>query len=129
MMNTFGVGRFTRDPELKTTPNGTGVCEFSLAVNEYRKVNGERKKFAHFFEFVVWDKAAEVIVEYCKKGDELQVKATPRLDQWEHEGRKHSRVFFRVDEFEFGRKAARNETDYVPPVHDIEVQSKEPAPF
>jgi len=130
MMITCGVGRLTRDPELKYVKNGeTCLCEFSLAVNEYRKVNGERKKFPHFFDFIIWDKAAELIAEYCKKGDELQVKATPRLDKWEdQEGNKRSRVMFRVDDFEFGRKARRNEDGYVEETNsENEVQAEEPA--
>ena len=42
MMTLSGVGRLVRDPELKAIGE-THVCEFSLAVNEYRKVGGERK--------------------------------------------------------------------------------------
>ena len=101
MMTLSGVGRFVRDPELKPV-NDTNVCEFSLAVNEYRKVGGERKKFAHFFDCVIWDKAAEVIAQYCNKGDMIEIRATPRRDKWQDaEGRNRSRVVFRVDEFSF----------------------------
>ena len=118
MMTAFGVGRLTRDPEIRTIQRKddggeTYVCEFSLAVNEYRKVNGERKQFAHFFDFVIWDKAAQLIADSCHKGDELQVRATPRLDKWsDSEGNSRSRVIFRVDEFDFGRKARRNMEEY-----------------
>lgn len=113
MMTIIGVGRFAHNPELKYTKNGKAVCEFTLAVNEYRKINGERTKFAHFFKFVVWDKAAELIVKYCKVGDELQVKGTPREDRWEQDGQKRSRIVMRLDEFEFGRRAQRNsDTEY-----------------
>jgi len=63
MMTACGVGRLVRDPELKYVGD-TCVCEFSIAINEFRKVGGERKKFAHFFDCVIWDKAAEVITEY-----------------------------------------------------------------
>jgi single-strand DNA-binding protein len=103
MMTISGVGRFVRDPELKPIPaNDTHVCEFSLAVNEYRKVGGERKKFAHFFDCVIWDKAAEVIAEYCHKGDMIEIRGTPRQDKWvDTEGRPRSRIVFRVDEFSF----------------------------
>jgi single-strand DNA-binding protein len=113
MMTLSGVGRFVRDPEMKAV-NDTHVCEFSLAVNEYRKVGGERKKFAHFFDFVIWDKAAEVINEYCGKGDLIEIRATPRQDKWQDgEGRNRSRVVFRVDEFSFlprSTSSAKDET-------------------
>jgi len=102
MMTLSGVGRFVRDPELKAVKD-THVCEFSLAVNEYRKVNGERKKFAHFFDFVIWDKAAEVVAQYCSKGDMIEVRGTPRQDKWTDatSGQNRSRVVIRVDEFSF----------------------------
>ena len=108
MMTVTGVGRLTRDPETKAV-NDTCVCEFSLAVNEYRKVGDERKKFAHFFDFVIWDKAAEVIATYCKKGDLLEVRATPRQDRWEDgEGNNRSRIIFRVDEFSLLPRGSSN---------------------
>lgn len=101
MMTLSGVGRFVRDPDMKAV-NDTHVCEFSLAVNEFRKVGGERKKFAHFFDFVIWDKAAEVINEYCNKGDLIEIRATPRQDKWQDkDGNNRSRIVFRVDEFSF----------------------------
>ncbi len=101
MMTLSGVGRFVRDPELKAVGD-THVCEFSLAVNEYRKVGGERKKFAHFFDCVIWDKAAEVIAEYCSKGELIEIRATPRQDKWKDgDGNNRSRIVFRIDEFSF----------------------------
>jgi single-strand DNA-binding protein len=110
MMTLSGVGRFVRDPDMKAV-NDTHVCEFSLAVNEFRKVGGERKKFAHFFDFVIWDKAAEVINEYCNKGDLIEVRATPRQDKWQDkDGNNRSRIVFRVDEFSFLPRSTNNAT-------------------
>ena len=109
-MTLSGVGRFVRDPELKPVGE-TRVCEFSLAVNEYRKVNGERKKFAHFFDCVIWDKAAEVITEYSHKGDLIEIRATPRQDKWQDkDGNNRSRIVFRIDEFNFMPRNTSNQT-------------------
>lgn len=125
MMTLSGVGRFVRDPEMKAV-NDTHVCEFSLAVNEFRKVGGERKKFAHFFDFVIWDKAAEVINQYCAKGDLIEVRATPRQDKWQdNEGRNRSRVVFRVDEFSFLPRNAAS----TPPQEEAEVEDDGTSPF
>lgn len=101
-MKAFGVGRFVADPVLRDV-NETKVCTFSLAINEYRRVNGERKKFPHFFEFEVWDKAAELIAEYRKKGDLLEFYATARQQKWndKNTGESRSKVVFRVDDFTF----------------------------
>lgn len=101
MMKVFGNGRFVSDPVLRQVGE-TSVCEFSLAINEYRKIAGEKKKIVSFLEFQLWDKGAEVVAKYCKKGDLINVSATPRQDRWEDRttGQKRSKVIFRIDEFE-----------------------------
>lgn len=102
MMKMIGVGRFCRDPELKYVKD-TCVCEFSLAINEYRKVkDGEKKKISSFLDFQIWDKAAELICQYCRKGDEILIEATPRQDKWQDkDGNNRSKIIFRVDNFNF----------------------------
>ena len=101
-MKSFGVGRFVADPVIYDV-NETKVCKFSLAVNEFRRINGERKKIPHFFEFEVWDKAAEVIAQWRKKGDLIEVYATARQQKWndKESGEPRSKVVFRVDDFTF----------------------------
>ncbi len=66
------IGRLTKDPELRTTPTGRNVCQFSVAVNRtYTNANGERE--ADFINCVVWDKQAENLVKYQKKGNQIAV--------------------------------------------------------
>ena len=66
------IGRLTRDPELRTTPTGRNVCQFSIAVNRtYTNANGERE--ADFINCVVWDKQAENLAKYQKKGNQIAV--------------------------------------------------------
>ena len=63
------MGRFTRDPELRTTPNGANVCSFSVAVNRtYRDSNGEQKEDVSFIDCSAWGKLGEMINQYAKKG-------------------------------------------------------------
>ena len=67
------IGRLTRDPELRTTPTGRNVCQFSIAVNRnFTNANGERE--ADFINCVVWDKQAENLVKYQKKGNQIAVE-------------------------------------------------------
>ena len=67
------IGRLTRDPELRTTPTGRNVCQFSIAVNRtYTNASGERE--ADFINCVVWDKQAENLVKYQKKGNQIAVE-------------------------------------------------------
>lgn len=66
------IGRLTRDPELRTTPTGRNVCQFSIAVNRtYTNASGERE--ADFINCVVWDKQAENLAKYQKKGNQIAV--------------------------------------------------------
>ena len=67
------IGRLTRDPELRTTPTGRNVCQFAIAVNRtYTSANGERE--ADFINCVVWDKQAENLCRYQKKGNQIAVE-------------------------------------------------------
>jgi len=106
MMKAFGVGRFVADPVLHKVGEGdseTVVCKFSLAVNEFRKVNGERKKYAHFFDFEIWAQAAELIHKWRHKGDLIEFVATPRQQKWndKESGEPRSKIVFRMDDFTF----------------------------
>lgn len=67
------IGRLTKDPELRTTPTGRNVCQFSVAVSRnFTNANGERD--ADFINCVVWDKQAENLVKYQKKGNQIAVE-------------------------------------------------------
>ena len=60
------IGRLTKDPELRTTPTGRNVCQFSVAVSRnFTNANGERE--ADFIKCVVWDKQAENFFNYQNK--------------------------------------------------------------
>ena len=67
------IGRLTKDPELRTTPTGRNVCQFSVAVSRnFTNANGERE--ADFINCVVWDKQADNLVKYQKKGNQIAVE-------------------------------------------------------
>lgn len=98
------TGNLTRDPELRTTPNGASVCSFSVAVNRvYRDSNGEQKEDVSFIDCSAWGKLGEMINQYAKKGTGVLVSG--RLDQrsWEDKttGSKRSRVEIVVEDFNF----------------------------
>ena len=61
------IGRLTRDPELKYTPNGTAVASFTLAVDRSR-TNAQGEREADFIPIVVWQKQAENCANYLGKG-------------------------------------------------------------
>lgn len=76
------IGRLTKDVELKATPSGSEVCNFSLAVDDY---NG-KDTVAYFIECVAWNKTAKFVTTYCKKGTliavdgKLQTRSYDRKD-------------------------------------------------
>ena len=104
------TGNLTRDPELRTTPNGASVCSFSVAVNRvYRDSNGEQKEDVSFIDCSAWGKLGEMINQYAKKGSGVLVSG--RLDQRSFEGKdgvKRSRVEIVVEDFNFTGAARDN---------------------
>lgn len=82
MNNVSLSGRIVRDPELRTTNNGTSVLNFSLAVRKQRK-NQQGEYDTNFFDFVAWGSAAEFIAQYFKKGDYLGVKGRLDINKWQ----------------------------------------------
>ena len=98
------TGNLTRDPELRTTPNGASVCSFSVAVNRvYRDSSGTQQESVSFIDCSAWGKLGEMIGQYAKKGAGVLVSG--RLDQrsWEdkNSGQKRSRVEIVVEDFNF----------------------------
>jgi single-strand DNA-binding protein len=84
------VGRLTKDPELKYTPNGVPVATFTLAVNRpFTNQQGERE--ADFVNCVVWRKPAENVANYLKKGSLAGVDG--RIQTRNFEGQDGKRVF------------------------------------
>lgn len=105
------AGNLTRDPELRTTPNGSSVCSFTVAVNRiYRDASGEQKEDVSFIDCSAWSKLGEMINQYAKKGTGVLVSG--RLDQrsWEDKttGNKRSRVEIVVEDFNFTGGANRD---------------------
>ncbi len=72
MNNVCLIGRLTRDPELRTTANGTSTTAFSIAVDGYRNQNGE--VHTDFINIVVWNKQAENVCKFVKKGSQVGIQ-------------------------------------------------------
>ena len=101
------TGNITRDPDLRTTPNGSSVCSFSVAVNRvYRDSSGAQKEDVSFIDCSAWGKLGEMIGQYAKGSGVL---VSGRLSQrtWEDKtsGQKRSRVEIVVEDFNFTSNA------------------------
>jgi single-strand DNA-binding protein len=88
------VGNLTRDPELRTTPNGKSVCTLGLAVNDrYKNDAGEWVEKPNYFDIVVWGAQAESCSQYLAKGRQVAVDGRLSYRNWEaQDGSKRSKV-------------------------------------
>jgi single-strand DNA-binding protein len=87
------VGNLTRDPELRYTPTNTPVTEIGLAVNDRRKnANGEWVEETTFVDVTLWARTAEVASEYLTKGSSVMIEGRLKLDTWETDGQKRSKL-------------------------------------
>ena len=98
------IGNLTRDPELRVTPKGTAICQFSLAVNrKFRDDSGADREEVTYVDIEAWGKSGENISKYCTKGRPLFVEGRLRLDQWEDKNTKEKRSRMKVvlENFQF----------------------------
>ncbi len=87
------VGNITRDIELKYTQGGTAVTEVTIAVNDRRKsATGEWVEETTFVDVTLWGRTAEVASEYLSKGSPILVEGRLKLDMWETDGQKRSKL-------------------------------------
>jgi single-strand DNA-binding protein len=86
------VGNLTRDPELKYIPSGTAVAEVGLAVNERVKKNDVYVDETTFVDVTLWGRTAEIANEYLKKGAPVLIEGRLKLDTWEKDGQKRSKL-------------------------------------
>lgn len=96
------MGNLTRDPEVRTTPSGQSVANFSLAVNRtWKGADGNQQESVSYIDCVAWGRTGEVIAQYMQKGRPILVSG--RLDQrsWEQDGNKRSKVEVVVEDFNF----------------------------
>lgn len=68
------IGNLTRDPELKTTPQGANICTFTVATDRQWTINGEKKEEADFHRVVAWEKLAELCGSLLSKGRKVFIE-------------------------------------------------------
>ena len=90
------LGRLTRDPELKYSQSGKAFCKFSVAVT--REFNRDE---ADFINCIAWDKRAEAICEYLRKGRRIATQGRLSVNSYEKDGETKWITEVIVDKFEF----------------------------
>src|SRR3989344_5314120 len=78
------IGNLTRDPELRYTPSGAAVATLGLATNRsWTTDEGEKKEDAEFHTIVAWNRLAEIVSEFLKKGSQVYVEGRLSTREWE----------------------------------------------
>ncbi len=77
------IGNLTRDPEVRTTPQGTSVASFSVATNfVWTDASGQKQERAEYHNVVAWRKLAEIIGQYLKKGSKVYIEGKLQTRDW-----------------------------------------------
>ncbi len=88
------IGNLGSEPEMRFTPNGNPVTSFSVATNRvYNTPDGEKKKETEWFNVVAWNKQAESVNQFLKKGSLVYIEGRLQTRSWESpDGQKHYRT-------------------------------------
>lgn len=131
-MNSISlIGRFTADPELKTTQSGTSVTSFTIAVNRSYVKQGEERK-ADFIDCVAWRGTAEFITKYFRKGQQIAITGSLETRMFEdREGKKRKAYEVIVDNVYFcgDRPAATVDGIEQPNTDFANIEDDEDLPF
>lgn len=102
------IGNLTRKPELRYTPSGTAVCEFTIAVNRRFTQGNEQKEDTCFVDITVWDRQADNCNRYLDKGSSVFIEGRLQLDTWidktDQKKRSRLRVVGETVQFLTGRR-------------------------
>ena len=121
------IGRPTRDPELRYTPDGTPVAKFTLAVNRpYKDKQGNN--LADFVNIVAWRKLGELCAQYLSKGQLAAVEGRLEIRTYDDkQGIRHWIAEVIADNVRFLESAKKNDTSEV--IFDKSEDDEESLPF
>lgn len=81
MNKVFLIGRLTKDAEIRTTTTGKKVASFSMAISDGKDQNGQ--EITQYFNLSAWDRLAEIIESYVKKGTKIAVVGSLKNRSWD----------------------------------------------
>ena len=127
-MNKIIINGFLgSEPEIKTIPNGKKVCTFSLAVDDGRDANGERKSI--WVTVVAWENRAEYLEKYCHKGYRLLVEGKLSVRSYQTatgDTKKVTEIVCDRIEIERGNDSAREQGNTRPNYNAPKTEQKQP---
>ena len=123
------IGNITRDPELRTTPNGVNVCSFSVAVKKKNRRDGEPE--ADFFDVSAWRERGEMCAKYLSKGSKVCVIGPVSVETYTgNDGTTRAKLKVNADEVEFlSSRQAEQKVDQGSGFQDVTASVDEDLPF
>ena len=106
------IGNLTRDPEKRVTPSGTAVVELRMAVNrKFKSSTGEDREEVCYLDVAVWGRTGENCAEYLRKGSSALIEGRLKMDQWEKDGQKRSKISIVAENVQFMDRPGRGGRD------------------
>ena len=114
------IGNLGQDPEIRYTASGTCVVNFNIAVNEHFKdKDGNKQQKVNWFRVSGFQRLAEIVGEYCKKGSKVGVTGQLQQRTWtDKDGANHSVVEIRAREVELLSPKTENGTVSTEPINN-----------
>lgn len=112
------IGNITRDPEVRTTPNGTSVTSFSVATNLiWTDANGEKQEKVEFHNVVAWRKLAEICGQYLRKGSKVYIEGRLQTRSWDDQNgnKKYITEIVAENMIMLDSKGSQSSANYNPP--------------
>lgn len=109
------IGNLTKNPELRSTQDGTAVCGFTVAVNRAKSRNNPDPG-ADFFNVNAWRSLGENCAKYLAKGRKVAVVGRVSLRTWEKDGKHGASLEVTADDVEFLSTKAETTADSAPTV-------------
>lgn len=108
------VGNLGRDPELRYTPQGNAVCNFSVATNEKKKDKaGDLQDVTTWFRITLWGKQAENASKYLTKGSPIYVEGRLRVEEWtDRDGGQRYTLEVQATDMQFISGGSRGDDSY-----------------
>ena len=100
-MNRYtAIGNLTQDPVCRDVGKSK-VCNFSIAINEFYYVDGEKKQNTTFIDVETWSRQAENCVKFLSKGKKVAIDGKLKSNSWEKNGKKFSKLICVADRVSF----------------------------
>jgi single-strand DNA-binding protein len=125
------TGNLTRDPELRSLPSGTSVCELRVACNGRRRTaEGQWEDDPNYFNVTVWGGQGENCARYLSKGRGVAIDGRLNWREWETEGQKRQAVDIIAETVQFlgGGNGESNSSAGAAPSSDIPVDTSDFVP-